>query len=119
MRRIVTAYLVAVVILALSVGTAWGATCAMPKCDMRSAAQADTCSSFGAAHASATLTASCDMRTEVQKRDASRPERVPEPDLTVAASAVPARVVTGDLFVPATDVPDARGAPHLISIIRI
>lgn len=128
MKRALVIGLVAMLVLVLSAGTAFASACtAAPCAAMRAQASASGqgCEAFTGpgtrcdGGSPAALGARCTMKPERHTSDQGAPAAAP--DLSVAAvSGAPAQApAAGGPVLPATVPVDARGAPHLVSVIRI
>lgn len=129
LKRALVIGLVAMLVLVLSAGTAFASACtAAPCAAMRAQAAATAgsgCEAFTGAGTRcdggwpAALGARCTMKPERHTSDQGAPASAP--DLSVAAvSGAPMPVhAAGGPVLPATVPVDARGAPHLVSVIRI
>ena len=119
MKRFAAIVMIVVVVLAMSVGTAFASVCVGGSCDGRMLCPTGASISCPMADGGAMLHSSCDHRADVSAKDA-----------VSAAAGADHYAVTSALY--ATPVPcalsgassalivqDARGAPHLTTVIRI
>jgi hypothetical protein len=114
-KRLLVISLLVVVVLAMTVGTAFASTCGAGCTDAMACRGA--VSGACPMNAPSALSASCAHTDQRQAREAS----VPQPPAGASALSLTAELAPPTLcsVAPQAPAPDARGAPHLTSVIRI
>ena len=115
MKRLLVMSLLVVVALAMTVGTAYASACG------GSCAGTKSCDAMASRacpmSAPSVLGPSCPRPDQRQAREASVPQ--PSPEASVLSATPQVRTPCTCSFAPTSLTPDARGAPHLIVVLRI
>jgi hypothetical protein len=119
LKRFAAIVTIAVVVLALSAGTAFASVCAGGSCGEAMVCPPSTSTACPMETGQVMTHSSCDHQADQGARDSVNPQVSHE---SAVVSTVLAVVPTTPILrgiVAAMAAPDARGAPHLTAVIRI